>query len=121
MGANPVPQVTSVVINAADHGLLVDFWKELLGVGIARSFPPYFTWLEPQGGSGVSVAIQAVPDPTPGRNRLHLDAEVADLDEAAARIEQLGGSFVEDHEIGGFAWKVMADPEGNEFCIAPGH
>ncbi len=115
------PKVISVVINAADHDLLVGFWKELLDVEVARSFPPYFTWLAPQAGSGVAVAIQAVPDPTPGRNRLHLDTEVEDLDAAAARVEALGGRFVEDHEIGGFAWKVMADPEGNEFCIAPGH
>ena len=61
------------------------------------------------------------PDPTPGRNRLHLDTYVDDVDAAVARIEELGGSFLEDHEIGGFAWKVRADPEGNEFCIAPGH
>ncbi len=110
-----------MVINAADHDLLVGFWKELLGVEVARSFPPYFTWLAPQEGTGVSVAIQAVRELTPGRNRLHLDTEVADIEAAVARIEALGGSFLEDHEIGGFAWKVMADPEGNEFCIAPAH
>jgi predicted enzyme related to lactoylglutathione lyase len=38
------------------------------------------------------------------------------VDEARARIVKLGGSHLE--EIGGFRWKVMADPEGNEFCIA---
>ena len=36
--------------------------------------------------------------------------------ETLARILDLGGSHLEDHEIEGFAWKVMADPEGNEFC-----
>ena len=120
--AEPIaPQVSSVVINAADHDLLVTFWKELLQVDVARSFPPYFTWLKPQQEGGISVAIQAVPDPTPGRNRLHLDSFVGDVEAAVTRIEALGGSFLEDHEIAGFAWKVMADPEGNEFCIAPGH
>ncbi len=88
---------------------------------MARSYAPYFTWLAPQHEGAVSVAIQWVSDPTPGRNRLHLDTEVEDVDAAVARIAELGGSFVEDHEIGGFAWKVMADPEGNEFCIAPSH
>ena len=34
-----------------------------------------------------------------------------------ARVEELGGSFLEDHSVNDFAWKVMADPEGNEFCI----
>ncbi len=116
-----VPHISSVVINTTDHDRLVEFWSELLGVGIARSIPPFFTWLEPQQEGGVSVAIQFVPDPTPGRRRLHLDTAVSDVDAAAARIVALGGSHVEDHEVGGFAWKVMADPDGNEFCIAPGH
>ena len=116
-----VPKIASVVINAEDHDRLVEFWRSLLDVEVIQSFPQYFTWLAPQADGGISVAIQAVPDPTPGRNRLHLDAYVDDLDEAVARIEGLGGSFLEDHTAGDFAWKVMADPEGNEFCIAPGH
>ena len=99
---------------------MVEFWTQLLSVKVARSFPPYFTWLEPQQEGGISVAIQAVPDPTPGRRRLHLDTYVTDIDEAVARVSELGGSHVEDHEIWGFHWKVMADPEGNEFCIALG-
>lgn len=119
--ARPVPQVASVVINALDHDRLVEFWKDLLDVEIAQSYPPHFTWLAPQREGGISIAIQTVPDPTPGRNRLHIDTMVDDLDEAVRRIEELGGSFLEDHTAGDFAWKVMADPEGNEFCIAPGH
>ncbi len=38
-----------------------------------------------------------------------------------ARVLDLGGSRVEDHEIQGFHWTVLADPEGNEFCVAGGH
>ena len=37
---------------------------------------------------------------------------------ALRRVEELGGSFLEDHSVNDFAWKVMADPEGNEFCVA---
>ena len=114
-----VPVVVSVVINTTNHDSLVEFWKSLLDVEVAQSFPPYFTWLKPQHDGGVMVAIQAVPDPTPGRRRLHLDTVVADVDAAVERIIELGGSFVEDHDMQGFAWKVMADPDGNEFCIAP--
>jgi predicted enzyme related to lactoylglutathione lyase len=113
------PIVGSVVINTADHDRLVTFWSRLLGVEIAHSSPPFFTWLKPQHEGGISVAIQAVPDPTPGRRRLHLDTYVTDMDAAVARVLELGGSHVEDHEIDGFAWKVMADPDGNEFCLAP--
>lgn len=117
--STPVPKIGSVVINAIDHDLLVEFWSKLLDVEVTRSFPPHFTWLAPQREGGISLAIQRVDNPTEGRNRVHLDTAVPDLDEAVARIESLGGSFVEDHEVSGFQWKVMADPEGNEFCIAP--
>ena len=94
--------VVSVVINTQNHDELVEFWKSLLGVEVAQSIPPYFTWLKSQHQGGVMVAIQAVPDPTPGRRRLHLDTVVPDMDAAVQRITELGGSFVEDHAMHGF-------------------
>ena len=114
------PVVHAVVINAVDSQRLVDFWASLLEVEIAQSIPPFFTWLKPQHKGGISVAIQLVENPTEGRNRLHLDMTVDDLDAATVRVETLGGSRLEEHEIDGFTWRVMADPEGNEFCIAVG-
>jgi len=111
--------VGSVVINVADYEGQKTFWTSFLDVGVAREFPG-FCWLEPQHAGGVSVALQHSPDPGPSNGRLHLDTGVADLDEAQAAIEALGGSHEEDHEIMGFRWKIMADPEGNRFCIAPG-
>ncbi len=40
------------------------------------------------------------------------------MGQAGSIVGVADGSFVEDHEIMGFAWKIMADPEGNHFCIA---
>jgi predicted enzyme related to lactoylglutathione lyase len=113
-----VATVVTVVINVRDYEGAKEFWSALLGVGIAREVPGFFCWLEAQHDGGISVALQRVPDPTPGRNRVHIDTGVPDIDAAQARIVELGGSHLEDHEFGGFRWKVMADPEGNEFCIA---
>lgn len=117
MSDSPATMLT-VVINTTSIKPLRDFWSELLGVGVAREFEGFFTWLEPQQEGGVALGFQAVPDPTEGRNRLHLDLVVSDLDEAQARIEALGGSHLESQDMGGFQWRVMADPDGNEFCIA---
>lgn len=114
------PRVDTVVINTTDVEKLTDFWSQVLGVGVARQFPGLFVWLEPQHEGGISVAFQKVEDPTSGRNRLHLDTTVPDLETAKARIVELGGSEIESHEIAGFTWIVMADPDGNEFCIALG-
>lgn len=113
------PRLSAIVINATDHDSLVNFWSELLGVGVARQIPGVFTWLEPQASAGsVSVAVQRVGAPTEGRRRLHMDFGVDDLDAAIARVVELGGQHVEDQQVPGFHWKVMTDPEGNEFCMA---
>jgi len=111
--------VGSVVINVADYDKERAFWGEFLGVGIMREFPG-FCWFEPQHDGGVSVALQASQDAGDPGGRVHLDTSVADIEAARARIEELGGSHVEDHEIMGFRWVIMADPEGNRFCIAAG-
>jgi len=115
-----IGSVGSVVINVADYEGQKTFWQAFLGVGVAREFPGAFCWLEPQHEGGVSVALQHSPEPGPTDGRLHLDTGVADLTEARAAIEALGGSHVADHEIMGFPWTIMADPEGNRFCIATG-
>ena len=113
-----IARVATAVINVIDYQREKDFWSALLGVGVAREVPGFFCWLEPQHEGGISVALQKVPDPTPGRNRVHFDTGVADLEKAQEQIVELGGSHLEDHEVAGYRWKVMSDPEGNEFCIA---
>jgi predicted enzyme related to lactoylglutathione lyase len=55
-----------------------------------------------------------------GKNRLHLDLVVADLEEATQQVEQLGGRSLEPgttRELEGFTWRCMADPKGNEFGV----
>lgn len=112
-----VPTVNSIVINTADEERLAAFWAKLLGVDIAHRVEG-FIWLEPQRPGGYSVAFQQVADPTPGRRRLHLDTSVGDVDAATARIIELGGLHLETHEVPGLTWRVMSDPDGNEFCIS---
>ncbi len=111
-----IATVQTVVINTTNVDRLVEFWTNVLGVEVARSVPG-FVWLKRQREGGVSIAFQEVPDPTEGRNRLHLDTFVEDLAKATEQIVALGGSHLETHEIMGFTWQVMADPDGNEFCI----
>ena len=70
--------------------------------------------------NGLVVGFQQVPDVKSGKNRLHLDLIVDDLDGATAEIEGLGGRWLEPgqtRELEGFQWRLMADPDGNEFDI----
>jgi predicted enzyme related to lactoylglutathione lyase len=69
---------------------------------------------------GLTVGFQRVADAKLGKNRVHLDLVVDDLDQATAEIENLGGRWLEPgntRELEGFQWRCMADPEGNEFDI----
>jgi predicted enzyme related to lactoylglutathione lyase len=70
---------------------------------------------------GLTIAFQRVPEAKTGKNRLHLDLLVEDLDRSTAEIEQLGGRWREPgttRDLEGFQWRCMADPEDNEFDIA---
>lgn len=116
--SEPVGIVDSVVINVVDLARQKEFWGAVLGAGVANEIPPLFVWFEPQRPGGVSVALQAVEHATDGPRRLHLDLGVTDREAAKARVLELGGSHLADREVGGFGWSVMADPEGNEFCVA---
>jgi predicted enzyme related to lactoylglutathione lyase len=68
----------------------------------------------------MSVDEWKVAEPKSGKNRLHLDLVVDDLDAPTAEIESLGGRWPEPgttNELEGFRWRCMADPDGNEFDI----
>ncbi len=110
------PRVTSVMIDCRDREAMVAFWSELLGVGI-RHTSGNFTWLEPQREGGWTIAFQEVPDPTPGKNKLHLDGYHPDLDALEERVVALGGRVVDRQQIDGFEWRVYADVEDNVFCF----
>ncbi|MFD3880731.1 VOC family protein [Streptomyces microflavus] len=68
-------------------------------------------------GQPLGVGIQQADEPTPGKNRLHFDIASPDLVAEQQRIETLGGRRLEEYADGAFL--VMADPEGNEFCVIP--
>jgi len=112
-------KLATIVINTANAAGLVPFWTAFLDTEVAASGDG-FTWLKPRHGE-TRLAIQEVPDPTPGRRRLHLDFAAHDMVAEVARAVALGAQRIEEHSIRGFSWVVLADPDGNEFCISPDH
>ena len=109
------PQINTIAIDCHDPKRLAQFWTALLGVEILHDYED-FIWLTPQREGGYKLAFQQVPDPTPGKNKLHLDGYHEDLPALTKRIEELGGAFVEQHTLPSFVWNIYADPEGNVFC-----
>jgi hypothetical protein len=76
--------------------------------------------LVPTGGrSGIELMLQRVPERKQGKNRLHLDPRVGDLDAEVERIGGFGASRVTERPVeeAGWRWHVLVDPEGNESCV----
>jgi predicted enzyme related to lactoylglutathione lyase len=108
--------VRSVMLDCNDVDVMVDFWGQLLGLEQKLRFPGY-AWMSRMTEGGQSLAFQQVPEPKTVKNRMHLDMGSSDPEAFVARVEALGGTRLQGHEISGFSWTVCADPEGNEFCV----
>jgi predicted enzyme related to lactoylglutathione lyase len=108
----------NVVIDCADHDVVVPFWQAMLGWE-ARRVNDQFVALRPPPGSGVSFAIlfQKVPEPKVVKNRAHIDFDAGNMEAEVTRLVALGATVIAERNLGDFRWTVVADPEGNEFCV----
>ncbi len=109
-----------LVIDTVDPTALAPFWCALLDVAVGETLGGGdFVVLTPTA-DGLTVGFQRVPESKTVKNRLHLDLVVDDLEAATAEVETLGGRWLEPgttRELEGFAWRCMADPDGNEFDL----
>lgn len=116
-------QLVQVNLKAKDDAALGRFWAEALGwgmdseaPGVTNLEPVGFSWPDP---SAVCIDLVAVPDPATVRYRVHLDlATTSDAHHAelVARLKELGATPA-DVGQGDVPWTVLADPEGNVFCV----
>ncbi|MUL83851.1 MULTISPECIES: VOC family protein [unclassified Mycolicibacterium] len=109
--------VEMITFDCADPDALAQWWAQALG-GEVNAFSPgeFVVLMRPEGPR---LGFQKVPDPTPGKNRVHLDFTAPDADAEVARLVGLGATETGRHSFGPeFNWVVLADPEGNAFCIA---
>ncbi|MEN8653964.1 VOC family protein [Streptomyces sp. 21So2-11] len=109
LGLGAVPREATVKF----HGR--DAWREL--VAVRHPDDPY----DADSGTGLGrrLLFQHVPEAKTGKNRLHIDVHTAQgtRDAEVARLEGLGASVLHHVKEPGGEWLVMADPEGNEFCL----
>jgi hypothetical protein len=117
------------VVDARDHRAQAAWWSRVLGWQVfletddeAVVIPPWAVETSrdvPFERVPPGLVFVPVPEPKAGKNRLHLDlAPSADSDHAAEvqRLVELGARRV-DVGQGDAPWAVLADPEGNEFCL----
>ncbi|MCG7608249.1 MULTISPECIES: VOC family protein [Mycobacterium] len=111
--------VEMITFDCADPDTLADWWAQAVSGSVNAYAPGEFVLVQRDGGP--NLGFQRVPDPTPGKNRVHLDFHAADMEAEVARVVGLGATETGRHSFGPeFNWVVLADPEGNAFCIAGG-
>jgi predicted enzyme related to lactoylglutathione lyase len=106
-----------VVLDCVDADALANFWSAALGFRRGSFHPPYVRLVDPNE-RWPNLLLQQVPEPKTAKNRMHLDLQVADLDAEVERLTALGAVVVEPpHDDAGFVTAILADLQGNEFCV----
>jgi predicted enzyme related to lactoylglutathione lyase len=105
----------AVTMDVNDLETCAKFWSQVLGADILYQNDQYLRL--GQKGERPTLLLQKVPEPHTVKNRVHIDLDVTDLDTAVSRVQELGGSKLRELNEYGIKWAVMADPDGNEFCL----
>jgi predicted enzyme related to lactoylglutathione lyase len=109
-----------LVLDCTDPDRLGDFWSGALGYTTLGGAGSYVLLVD-EAKQRPKLLLQRVDEPKAGKNRMHLDVETEDVDGEVRWLEELGATRLEDPmEEHGSRWVVMADPEGNEFCVCTG-
>jgi predicted enzyme related to lactoylglutathione lyase len=114
----------TISIDAHDPERIAKFWSEVLDYSTTydskddpeSNEPERVIELTPKDGSTTTILIIEVHDEKKTKNRVHFDLRPDDQAAEVARVEALGARRV-DIGQGDVSWVVLADPEGNEFCI----
>jgi Glyoxalase-like domain len=117
-------------LDARDHQALADWWCAALGYVRRDTLEPADDgWTRPvawpvpivdPSGSGPLIWVVPVPEPKAVKNRMHLDVvgdTTALLASGATLLRARDAGPDDAPEDGGITWDVLADPEGNEFCV----
>jgi catechol 2,3-dioxygenase-like lactoylglutathione lyase family enzyme len=112
---------SELVVDCRDPEALAAFWAAVLDYRVL-SREDGVVEIGPDagfGGAAPTLVFAPVPDPTPGKVRLHIDLNATDRDQddELHRLLELGAVPADVGQTGDQGWHVLADPEGNEFCL----
>ncbi len=113
---------SELVVDSRDPEALAAFWAEVLGYEVLGREEDGAVEIGPVagfGGPAPTLVFAPVAEPTPGKVRLHVDVSPTDRDQDAelGRLLGLGATRADVGQSGAESWYVLADPEGNEFCL----
>lgn len=114
-----VSRLAAIAIDAVRPTEVAEFWCAVLGWAVVESDDEVVS-IGPPDRSAPTIDVLVVPEPKAGKNRLHLDLRAAaggSQAEELARLLELGARRVDVGQGPDVSWVVLADPEGNEFCL----
>ena len=115
-----VARFDAVTIDCEDPEGLAEFWAAVLGTAEEWRGGDPVQYIDLGGTDDCpKLRFQRVPEPKTVKDRIHLDLLVEDIDEVARQVIALGAVPIgqdDFHEFNG-VFRVMLDPEGNEFCL----
>ena len=114
-----VSVVENVAIDCADAYALAQFWSKVTGRPVRPESAPGDSEVGIQLAGGPELYFNEVPEPKTIKNRVHLCLRPeTSRDQEVERLKGIGATQVADHrDPDGTGWVVLADPEGNEFCV----
>ncbi|BFU41776.1 VOC family protein [Krasilnikovia sp. MM14-A1004] len=116
-------RITELVLDARDPDLLARFWCEVLGYVQLDRTDDGDIEIGPAGvgfgGAQPTIVLNRSDEPRTGGLRLHIDVNPTDRDQDAEleRLLAAGARPTDIGQTGNESWHVLADPEGNEFCL----
>jgi catechol 2,3-dioxygenase-like lactoylglutathione lyase family enzyme len=114
-------RIQCLCVDTSDPARLAAFWQSILGWRRTFEQDDEIVLEPPEGSPGDGIVpdllFLRVPDEKVGKNRLHLDLRPEDQAAEVARLEHLGARRADIGQGPDVSWVVMADPDGNEFCV----
>lgn len=113
----PELKLAMITIDAEDALALSSWWRDAFGAAVIEDNDGWFVILALGEGMPL-LAFQKVDEPTPGKNRIHLDLVAQDRSATVRRLLDAGATLIAEREMPGMSWVTLADPAGNQFCVA---
>jgi hypothetical protein len=115
-------RISELVLECRDPAALARFWCEVLDYVVLDREDDGSLEIGPRegfGGPQPTIILSLQPEPEPSKPRLHIDVNATDRDQDAEleRLLGLGARPADVGQTGEESWHVLADPEGNEFCL----
>lgn len=116
-------RITELVLDCRNPEVLADFWCQVLGFVVLQTGEDDSVEIGPVGTDlddpGLTLVFSRSTQPKQTKLRLHFDVNAVDCsqDEELQRLLELGARKADVGQTGEESWHVLADPEGNEFCL----